>query len=55
LQSPRTVADAISTVYAVGLPVAVVTIVLAIRLPEHPLRDHTQFDPAPEPARHEAR
>ncbi len=39
------VAHAIPAVYMVGLPVAVVTVVLALRLPEHALRDHTGFDP----------
>ncbi len=40
------VARAIPAVYLAGLPVAVATVVLALRLPEHALRDHTGFDPA---------
>jgi EmrB/QacA subfamily drug resistance transporter len=38
------VANAIPWVYLVALPVAAVTIVLALRLPEHALRDGTAFD-----------
>ncbi len=38
------VAHAVSVVYLVGLPVALVTIVLALRLPEHALRDRAQYD-----------
>ena len=38
------VAGAIPWVYVVALPVAAITIALALRLPEHALRDDTVFD-----------
>ena len=41
------VTDAVTAVYLVGIPVALVTVVLALRLPEHRLREHTAQDGAP--------
>jgi MFS family permease len=41
------VADAIPPVYLATIPLALVTIVLALRLPEVRLREHTALDPAP--------
>ena len=41
------VANAIPPVYLAAVPVALVTIGLALRLPEVTLREHTALDPAP--------
>ncbi len=38
------VTDAVNAVYLAAIPVALVTIVLALRLPEHRLREHTAHD-----------
>ena len=48
IPTARAIAHAIPTVYLVGVPVALATIVLALRLPELALRDHTQFGRAPD-------
>ena len=37
-------ADAIPAVYLAGIPIALLTIVLALRLPEHRLRERSHFD-----------
>jgi MFS family permease len=37
-------AAALPDVYLAMVPIALVTLVLALRLPEHPLREHTRFD-----------
>ena len=42
-------AHAIPAVYLAAIPLALVTIVLALRLPEHALRDQTQFASSSEP------
>lgn len=39
------VADALPAVYLVGIPIALATVVLALRLPEHALREHTGHEP----------
>ena len=48
-QTVAAIARAIPSVYLVGVPVALATIVLALRLPELALRDHTHFDRVPDP------
>jgi EmrB/QacA subfamily drug resistance transporter len=40
---PADYADALPAVFLVGVPFAIAAIVMALRLQEHPLRDHTRF------------
>ncbi len=44
---PAAVTDAVTAVYLVAIPIALVTVVLALRLPEHRLREHTAQDDGP--------
>jgi predicted MFS family arabinose efflux permease len=44
IAGPIAYADAIPAVYLAAIPIALVTVVLALRLPQHRLRDGSQFD-----------
>jgi MFS family permease len=48
-RTPAAFAHAIPAVFLAAVPVALVSIVVAWRLPERPLRDDARFSPAPSP------